>query len=195
MFRANEAIFHKDDPGQTLYIINSGKVKIHNTSEDGDEVIIAILPEGEIFGELSLLDGKGRSADATALEPTELLILHRDDFLQCLQQSPKMVSHILAVLGARLRQADEQLHSMASLNVSSRVARQLILLAQQHGVKTSHGIRIDLHLTQQNLASLVGATRESVNKSLGYLREKKYISLENQYITILNPNALMRLYS
>jgi len=196
VFRAGEAIFHKDDPGQTLYIIHSGRVKIHNVREDGNETIIAILPTGEFFGELSLLDGKGRSADATAIEPTELLMLHREDFLRCLQQSAKMVSHILTVLGTRLREADAQLYSITSLNVNGRLARQLMLLARQHGVQTAKGIQIPIRLTQQNLASQIGATRESVNKAMTYFRENNYLLVERTYyITIADPNALMQFYA
>ncbi|MCC6444608.1 MAG: Crp/Fnr family transcriptional regulator [Armatimonadetes bacterium] len=194
-YRENEPVFRRGEDGETLYIINSGRVKIHNISDDGHEIIIAYLPQGEFFGEMSLLDGEGRSADATVIEAGELLMLHRSDFIVCLSRYPQMVSHILSVLGKRIRNANAQLDSLAHHNVTARLARQIVILSQQHGVTTPEGVRIEARLTQQNLASLIGASRESVNKNMKYLRERRLITFRKGTIIVHSIKSLAKMYS
>jgi CRP/FNR family transcriptional regulator, cyclic AMP receptor protein len=192
-YRAGEAIFHRDDPGVALYIIVSGKVKVHNETPDGGEVIITVLSTGDFFGEMSLLDGEERSADVSTLEPTEVLVLTQADLHDCIRQAPQIAINLLATLAGRLRRTNETIQALSSLDVHGRVAKQLLLLSRQHGVQTPAGTQIGIRLTQTDLAGLVGASRESVNKVLGYFRRRGYLTLDDQHrITLLKPDELAR---
>ena len=191
-FRASEVIFHRDDPGQVLYMIKEGKVKICIISPDGQEVSLAVLGKGEYFGEFALLDGLPRSTDAVALEKVECYSLQRSDFLNAIQKNPKIAISVLEALSKRLRATDDMVEDLIFLDVYGRVAKKLLELADTHGVKTEEGIIIDVRLTQQELASMVGASRESVNKVLGYFTDKKFISTDKHRITIHRVNDLKR---
>jgi CRP/FNR family transcriptional regulator, cyclic AMP receptor protein len=192
-YRVGEAIFHRDDPGVALYIIVSGKVKVHNETPDGADVMLAVLSTGDFFGEMSLLDGEERSADVSTLEPTEALVLTRDDLLDCIRQAPQIAINLLATLAGRLRRTNETIQALSSLDVHGRVAKQLLLLSRQHGIQTPGGVQIGIRLTQTDLAGLVGASRESVNKVLGYFRRRGYLTLDDQHrITLLKPDELAR---
>ena len=191
-FRAGEVIFHRDDPGQVLYMIKEGKVKICNISPDGQEVSLAVLGKGEYFGEFALLDGLPRSADAVALEKVESYTLQRSDFHNIILKNPKIAILVLEALSKRLRNTDQMVEDLIFLDVYGRVAKKLLELADAHGVKTDEGVRIDVRLTQQELASMVGASRESVNKVLGYFTDKNFISTDKHRITIHNMNDLKR---
>jgi CRP/FNR family cyclic AMP-dependent transcriptional regulator len=192
-YRVGEAIFHRDDPGVALYIIVTGKVKVHNETPDGADVMLAVLSTGDFFGEMSLLDGEERSADVSTLEPTEALVLTRDDLLECIRQAPQIAINLLATLAGRLRRTNETIQALSSLDVHGRVAKQLLLLSRQHGVQTPEGVQIGIRLTQTDLAGLVGASRESVNKVLGYFRRRGYLTLDDQHrITLLKPDELAR---
>jgi CRP/FNR family transcriptional regulator, cyclic AMP receptor protein len=191
-FRAGEVIFHRDDPGQVLYIIKEGKVKICVISPDGQEISLVVLGKGEYFGEFSLLDGLPRSTDAIALEQVECYTLQRNDFHNVIMKNPKIALQVLEVLVKRLRSTDQQVEDLIFLDVYGRVAKKLLELAESHGIKAEDGIRIDVRLTQQELASMVGASRESVNKVMGYYMDKGYISTDRHRITVHNLNELKR---
>jgi CRP-like cAMP-binding protein len=192
-YRGGEVIFHKDDPGIAFYMILSGRVKVHTETADGTEVMLAVLSSGEFVGELSLLDGEPRSADVSTLEPTEVLVLTRDDLVECIHQAPRIAINLLATLAGRLRRTNETVQALSSLDVHARVAKQLLLLSQQHGVSTPQGTQIGIRLTQSDLAGLVGASRESVNKVLGFFRRRAWIALDDQHrITVLKPDELAR---
>jgi len=191
-FRSGEVIFHRDDPGQVLYMIKEGKVKICIISPDGQEVSLAVLGKGEYFGEFALLDGLPRSTDAVALEKVECYTLQRSDFLNAILKNPKIAILVLEALSKRLRATDNMVEDLIFLDVYGRVAKKLLELADAHGVKTDDGIIIDVRLTQQELASMVGASRESVNKVLGYFTDKKFISTDKHRITIHRVNDLKR---
>ena len=191
-FRASEVIFHRDDPGQVLYMIKEGKVKICIISPDGQEVSLAVLGKGEYFGEFALLDGLPRSTDTVALEKVECYTLQRSDFLNAILKNPKIAILVLEALSKRLRTTDQMVEDLIFLDVYGRVAKKLLELADAHGVKTGEGVLIDVRLTQQELASMVGASRESVNKVLGYFTDKNFISTDKHRITIHNTNDLKR---
>jgi len=183
-FRAGEVIFHRDDPGQVLYIIKDGKVKICIISPDGQEVSLAVLGKGEYFGEFALLDGLPRSTDAVALEKVECYTLQRSDFHNAILKNPKIAILVMEALIKRLRNTDQMVEDLIFLDVYGRVAKKLLELADAHGVKVDDGVRIDVRLTQQELASMVGASRESVNKVLGYFTDKNFISTDKHRITL-----------
>jgi CRP/FNR family transcriptional regulator/CRP/FNR family cyclic AMP-dependent transcriptional regulator len=191
-FRAGEVIFHRDDPGQVLYMIKEGKVKICIISPDGQEVSLTVFGKGEYFGEFALLDGLPRSTDAVALEKVECYTLQRSDFHNTILKNPKIAILILEALSKRLRNTNQMVEDLIFLDVYGRVAKKLLELADAHGVKVDDGVRIDVRLTQQELAAMVGASRESVNKVLGYFTDKNFISTDKHRITIHNTNDLKR---
>lgn len=193
-YKDGDRIFHRNDPGVALYVIVSGKVKIHNETPDGTDCIICILDEGEFFGDLAVIDGAERSADASTVEPTELLMLTKDDLHDIISRYPRISLHLLATLAGRLRRTTEAYLAYSTLDVNGRLAMQLLRLSEQHGVRNAEGERIDLRLTQTDLGALVGASRESVNKVMGYFRRQGYISVDDrQQITVRNRQALQRL--
>ena len=132
-FRAGEVIFHRDDPGQILYIIKDGKVKICLTSPDGQEISLVVFGKGEYFGEFSLFDGLPRSADAITLERTECYTLQRNDFDNVILKNPKIALRLLEALTRRLRSTDQMVEDLIFLDVYGRVAKKLLELAETHG--------------------------------------------------------------
>jgi CRP-like cAMP-binding protein len=188
-FAKGMIIFHQGSLGHTLYIIESGKVRIFLLSESGQESTLNIYGPEDVFGEFSLLDGLPRSAGAVAMEKTVTYALSRADFLRHLEACPQMAVSIMQVLTARLRFTTEQAKSLAFLDVYGRVAMRLLDLAGRYGME-KEGIKLDLRLTQAELATWVAATRESVNKVLGAFRDQGLIAVEGQTITILDPDGL-----
>ena len=194
-FRSGEVIFHRDDPGQVLYVIKEGKVKICLISPDGQEISLVVFGKGECFGELALLDGLPRSADAIAVEKVECYTLQRSDFHNAIMKNPNIAIQVLEVISKRLRNTNEQVEDLIFLDVYGRVAKKLLELSDAHGTKVEDGIRIEVRMTQQELASMVGASRESVNKVMGYFTDKKYISTDKHRITLHRVNDLkQRIY-
>ena len=191
-FAKGMIIFHKGSVGQNLYIVESGKVRIFLLSESGQEISVNLYGPGQVFGELTLLDGLPRSAGAVAMERTVTLILHRDDFLRHLEAYPRMARSIMAVLSTRLRYTTSYAESLAFLDVYGRVAAKLLELADRYGVPQGEDVVIDLRMTQAELASWVVATREFVNKVLGAYRDQGLIRVEGQRITILDEQRLKK---
>lgn len=184
-FEPHEVIFHRDDPGATLYVIRTGRVRIFLTSSEGQEVALALFRAGDAFGELAIFDNQPRSASAMAIEPVEVYTIQRADFMSIVMRRPRMALQLLATLSQRLRQTDAMVESLLFLDVHGRVAKKLLELAETHGVATPEGVRIEMRLTQSDLAALVGASRESVNKVMSYLLAKRYVSAEKRKITVL----------
>jgi CRP/FNR family cyclic AMP-dependent transcriptional regulator len=191
-FRSGEVIFHREDPGQVLYVIKEGKVKISLVSPDGQEISLVVFGKGECFGELTILDGLPRSADAIAMEKVECYTLQRSDFHKAIMNNPKIAIQVMEVLSNRLRSTDQMVEDLIFLDVYGRVAKKLLELADVHGAKVENGIRIDVRLTQQELASMVGASRESVNKVMGYFTDKNFISTDKHKITLHRITELKR---
>ena len=190
-YNAGEALFHEDDPGETLYVIASGTVSIQRTGEDGMVRRIARRGAGDPFGEMSLIDGKPRMADAVTAEPSDVLSLHREDFLWCVHHYPQVSLRIMAYLAERLREAADHLETAQSQDVLGRVAAAVIELMRAYGEPRSTGeVRIRVRVTQQALAEQVGASRESVNRCLRRLRREKVLRLESRHIVVLRPAAL-----
>ena len=191
-FRAGEVIFHREDPGLVLYVIHTGKVKIFVTSQDGQEISLAIFGPGEYFGELALLDGQPRSASAMAIEPVDAYCLQRSDFISAVMRHPDIAVQVMHVLSHRLRQTDAMIEDLLFLDVHGRVAKKLLELAESHGVRTPEGIRIEMRLTQSDLAGMVGASRESVNKVMGYFTDKHFVTTDRYRVTIVRLMELRR---
>jgi CRP/FNR family cyclic AMP-dependent transcriptional regulator len=155
--------------------------------------LLAILGKDDFFGEFALLDEAPRSASAEAIEPTETLTLHREDFMRFLRNNPDFALHVLRTLTQRVRNLNNQITDIFFLDLPARLARVLLNLADQHGVRTAEGIRIDLSLTQTDLAEMTGATRVSINKALGRFRREKWISIKGRRFTILDQAAMQNL--
>lgn len=192
-FGSGQIIFHHGDPGGLLYIIDKGKVKIAHSTPDGHEALLAILGAGDFFGELALLDDFPRSATAEALEPTETLTLHREEFMRYIHDNPEFALHVLHTMAQHIRRLNSQISDIFFLDLSGRLARTLLHLAEQHGKVTADGIVIDISLTQTDLAEMTGATRVSINKTLGRFRRAKWVKAKGRRFVILDEGALQNL--
>lgn len=185
-----ETIFRTSDPGTHLYLIESGRVKITRVSPDGREALVAIIGQGEIFGELSLFDAGVRTADARTMEATVLQALSHDIFKRFVQAHPKIAWEMFRILAQRLRAADETIQDVVFFDVPGRVARRLLDLAEKHGREVPGGHRIDVPITQEEIAQMVGASRESVNKAVASFVDRGWVSLEDRMYTIGDAEAL-----
>jgi CRP/FNR family cyclic AMP-dependent transcriptional regulator len=190
VLRKGDILFRNGEEGHSLYMIIAGKIKIVRQSRDGDEMILAVLSAGDFCGEMALLDGLSRSADAVAAEETHLYGLNRKDFLAYVMNNETAVKAILSALSKRLRRADDLLEDIFFLNISMRLAKKLIELAMSSDLQQQGNEPIKLSISQKDLAGMIGATRESVNKELRTLREKNLISLSGRAILIHNLEAL-----
>jgi len=184
-FPKESIIILADEEGDALFLIAKGQVKVSLVSEDGREVILSLLGPGAVFGELSLLDGKPRSANVVATEDTELVMLRRSDFLQLLHRVPQIAISLLAELAARLRKTDRKIEGLALLDVTSRISETLLQLASEQGSDTPQGVLLRNRPTHQQLANMSGTTRETVSRVLKRLEAQGYISCKNRTITIL----------
>lgn len=192
-YGANEVIFCKGDPGHSMMAIVAGRIKISSSSPKGKEAVLAILGNGEILGEMALLDGKPRSADATALEPSELLVLHRREFLPFLERNPKICIRLLVILSDRLRRTSELVEDRAFMSLPSRLAKMLLDLAHSDGREGPEGVRIEFGMSQGNLGALLGASRESVNKQLGAWQNEGLIRMGRGFLILRQPEDLARI--
>jgi len=185
-------IFHKDQAGDALYIVESGRVRIFLAAESGDEFTPRAIEAGEVFGELALLDGAPRSASAEAVEDTVTYTLSRDEFQRYLATAPQMAVALLKLLSTRLRELTEYAESLAFLNLEARLARTLLQLGKRHGVQAG-GVEIHIdNLTQTALASMIGATRERVNRALATFRSQGLIELRGKKIVLLDTDRLQQ---
>ena len=176
-FPAGTNILIAEQPGEAVYVIVTGSVKVHAVRPDGTEVVLAVLGAGEVLGEMSAADSLGRSASVVTLEETDLLWMDRRTFRASVDSSTLLARNLAEVLSRRVRLANARLISLASLDVPGRVASELLSLAREYGQVTPEGVRIPMRLTQANLAALVGASRVRVNQALGQFRKRDLISI------------------
>ena len=176
-FPAGTNILIAEQPGEAVYVIVTGSVKVHAVRPDGTEVVLAVLGAGEVLGEMSAADSLGRSASVVTLEETDLLWMDRRTFRASVDSSTLLARNLGEVLSRRVRLANARLISLASLDVPGRVASELLSLAREYGQVTPEGVRIPMRLTQADLAALVGASRVSVNQALGQFRKRALISI------------------
>ncbi len=188
--KAKDVLFRKGDAGNQLYAVLSGRLKILAAGADGKEVMFRINGPGEVIGEIALMDSNPRSATVVAIEACELLTLHRRDLIPFLEKHPKVTIELAGILAARLRTLSEHTEDALFLTLPSRLAKMLLQLSATYGQQTSDGILIDIRLPQQDLADLVGTTRESVNKQLRSWEEEGLVKLERTRITIIEQSGL-----
>ncbi len=193
-YDSGEVVFHQQDIGEGLYLIARGGVRVFLASASGQEVTLARFAPGEFFGELAVIDEEPRSATAVAFESTELLILHREEFLAYLKIRPEAAIFCLRVLARRLRSTDEHLGDLAFLGLPGRLAKTLLDLGADHGTTVADGaIRVGLRLTQTELASMVGGSRPTVNQLLQRFRRLGWLRTEERCLVIVQPDRLRRL--
>ena len=194
-YARGEVIFHEDDPGDRMHIIVEGSVKISVTSEDGREKNLALFKPADCFGEMALLDGSNRSATATALEALETLVLMRDDFQDFLTENPQVAADITNLLSQRLRNVNQMLVDTAFLDVPTRVAKQLLTLAASYAGDAEPSEPRVVPLGQEELASLVGASRETVSRALTSYRRMGILTTSHRRIVINDLKGLERMAS
>ncbi len=186
-------IFQKGDQGSSLMAVLSGRVRVSTVSADGKEITLNVIDKGEVFGEIALLDGNPRSADATASEDTVLLVIERRHFLPFLCRNDSLYLRLLAVLCDRLRQTSTALEEIALFDLPARLARVLLKLAGDYGRAAGTGMRIEVKMSQRDLANLVASSRESVNKQLRVWREGGVVEMECGYLVVRRPQELRAL--
>ena len=194
-YSKGQMILLEDDLGQTFFVIGGGSVKITRLSDDGREVILAMLGESDFFGEMSLLDGAGRSANVVALESSEVLTLSRNDFLEILQEYPKISISLLEELTQRIRKSDQQIESLSLSDVEQRIGIALIRLAEELGTIKHGTVKINDLPYQQDIANMAGTSRETVSRTFKLLEEKGFVAREGRKLTIYNFNQFTKTFS
>jgi CRP-like cAMP-binding protein len=196
VFNRDDLILQEEDAGEVAYVIWQGYVRVEVNQPDGTRTLLTILGPGEIVGELSLVDRLGRSATVVAQDATTLLVFDRATFWAFLRTMPAMTYNLVGLLARRLRLANSQVQALAAMDVEARVARQLQVLAAEHGDGVGNGaVELPFRLTQAELADLVGASRVRVNQVLTTLRREGVISTDSaQRITIHDPRDLEMLW-
>jgi CRP-like cAMP-binding protein len=187
-----DILFAEGEPGEKLFLIETGKIKLGHTSPDGRESIIAVLGAGEMLGELSLFDPGPRTATATAVTSTKVLSMSHEALLPWLVGRPDLAVSLLAALARRLRRTNEALADLVFSDVPGRVAKALLELGGKFGEDTPAGMVVNHELTQEELAQLVGASRETVNKALADFAQRGWVTIEQRSVTLLDRERLAR---
>jgi CRP/FNR family cyclic AMP-dependent transcriptional regulator len=191
--KKREELFHKGDVATQIFIITRGKLKALTTSGDGDDVVFSILGRGEVLGEVSLLGGTNRTATVTAIDPSQMLVIDRRDFLAYLKSHPEVAINLLELLAQRVTRVSELVEDTLFLNLPLRLAKKLLDLASIYGEETPDGVRVDLKLSQEEWGDLVGATRESINKQVRAWADEGLIRLDKGYFVICKRAELEKL--
>ena len=186
----NSIILFENDPGDALFVVLAGEVKVVLAGEDGREVILSILKEGDFFGEMALIDDRPRSANVVATADSILLILRREDFQACLEENPRIAFGLLRELSRRLRLADDKIGALVLLDVNGRIAQLLLTLVDEH-----NGISVPRTVTHHTIAQMIGSTRESVTRTLRDLQDRGLIRVTKERIAVIDRPALERLAS
>jgi len=190
--RKGQSLFKEGDDGDHLFVVSSGKVKLGTKSVDGRENLLMILGPGDMFGELSLFDSGPRTATATAVTDSKLLALGQDKVIPWVKEHPEVSLQLLARLASRLRRTNEVVGDLVFSDVPGRVAKALIDLGVKFGDKRSEGLFVNHDLTQEELAQLVGASRETVNKALADFAQRGWLRLEARSVMILDYDRLLK---
>jgi len=191
-YRRGEVIFHQGDPGDSLHFLIEGRVKVVLDAETGEEAVIAILGPGDCFGELALIDGEPRSATVETLESVQTVSLARADFMRFIRDNPQAAERMMVTLAGMVRKADESMADLVFLDLEGRLVKKLLELADAHGRPVDGAVEIELPMTQEDLAAMIGATRASVNKLLGWYEDQGAIQRRGRRIAIFDQERLRR---
>ena len=186
VFKKDNMVLIEEEMGSTMFIILEGRVKISRISDEGREVILSILSEGDFFGEMSILDGQTRSANVVTLEDSKILVIRREDFLQMLHDYPQIAINLLKELAHRLRRSDSQIKSLSLQNATGKVASTLLRIADDSGKIYKGQVEIPRLPPQQDLANMAGTSRETISRVVKALTEKGYLKKEGSRLIILD---------
>ena len=195
LYEKGKMILLEQSQGETFFIIISGVVKVTRLSDDGREVILAILGESDFFGEMSLLDGEGRSANIVANEKSEVVTLSRSDFLDCLQKYPKIAIALLEELAVRLRKSDQHIESLSLSDSEQRIGITLIRLAEELGTIKQGDVNVKNLPYQQDIANMAGTSRETVSRTLKLLETKNLLKRDGRNLTIYKFDLFRQAFS
>ncbi len=190
-YQRNQVVFLEEEAGNYMYIVLSGKVKVTKSTANGKETILAIHRQGDFFGEMALLDGKTSPATVSAMEDCRIVSITSGDFHRFLMTNDKVVQQIIQVLCSRLRHVWGQIQSLNYSTADARIRGGILQLSRKHGVADARGIIIDLKITHQELAEMVGTSRETVTRTLARLQKKGIITMDQRRIILLSPRALI----
>ena len=185
-FENGNYIFLEDSDGEQCFFVLEGSVKVTRLSKDGREVILAMLNEGDFFGEMSLLDGESRSANVIALEKTKVLTLDRNDFIEVVNDYPQIAVQLLKELARRLRKSDRQIASLSLSDAEKRIALCIIRFADEQGVIQNGKVSIPKTPIQQDIANMAGTSRETVSRAMGLLEKEDLIERNGRELIILD---------
>lgn len=191
--KKRQPIYLPGDPSTTVYLLKKGRVKIATTASSGKEITFEILEPGEIFGELEVLEDAPRETQAEALDDALICAIRREDFDHYLRRHPDLALNLTKLIGLRLRKIQSRVEDLVFRDVPARLAHLLIELSKTEGVSDVAGTRLRAKLTHQEMANLIGCSRETVSATLGHFRDQGLIRMEARTITILDPSGLSRL--
>ncbi|HGY56751.1 MAG TPA: Crp/Fnr family transcriptional regulator [Caldithrix abyssi] len=186
VYKKDNMVLIEEEVGSTMFVILNGRVKISRISDEGREVILSILVDGDFFGEMSILDGQTRSANAVTLEDTELLIIRRENFLQILHSYPQVAINLLKELAHRLRRSDAQIKSLSLQNALGKVGSTLLRIADDSGIIKQGKVEISQLPPQQDLANMAGTSRETISRVIKSLGQLGYVKKEGSKLIILD---------
>jgi len=189
-YKKSEILFWKGDLGDALYIIQKGKIKITELSENGREKILTIFAKGDFLGEMAIIDGEKRSASAETLEESEVYVLYKKDFLDILKSNFLLTMKIFQILSKRVRDLNKEVRILTFGDVYERFVELLIELSNKYGKEENGKLMIDINLTHMELANMIGVTRETVTRIIGKLKKENIIAIENKNIIILDKNKI-----
>lgn len=190
--KKRQPLYLPGDPSSSVYLLKRGRVKIANTAPNGKEVTFDILEAGEVFGELDVLEDAPRSTSAEALDDALICVIPRKDFDQYLAMHPNVTIKLTKLIGLRLKKIQSRVEDLVFRDVPARLAHLLSELSNTEGVTDKQGIRLKVKLTHQEMANLIGCSRETVSATLGQFREEGLINMDGRTIVILKRDALTR---
>lgn len=186
----NEIIYSAQDKDDQMFILKKGRARIFKVSADGKMITLSILREGDIFGTMSAVRGGTSGAYAETLEDSYICVIHQDDFHNAVKEMPEIALKLIELINQRLKEAEDRIEDLVFRNIPGRIAGILLKLAEQFGKDTSEGIQINFKITHQELADMVGATRETVTIVLNDFRNDNLIKISEKYITIIDEKIL-----
>ena len=192
-YPARAPLFSRGDPGGQMIAVVAGRVRISLTGPDGHELILNVIEAGQLFGEIAMLDGRDRTADATIVEPSELLIIDRRDFLPFLKRHSELAVRLLLTLCERMRTTTDQIEDIFLLPVTARLAKKLLQMAAARGQPCAGGVRIGARFSQRELGGMLGVSRESINKHLAAWQKAGLVIVEGGAITVCDQAEVARL--
>ena len=189
-YTKHQTIFREGDPGQSVYLILSGSVAVVRIASDGRETILSILKERDFFGEMSVFDTSVRAAGVRTMTDAEVGVIERDDFLALIDKTPRIGRLLVIALSERLRAANKLIAATTSQDIRARLASLLLNLMQNFGEPVSTGTRISLRLTNQEMANMIGTTRETVNRTLNRFWDERLIDMRTAHVIVAEPEKL-----